>query len=221
MRSLVQRSRYQVLASNVERVVQLLHARFQQGAEMVQRLRVLLAIRQVLELIRVLEVIEQEFLSVLPVEAGVACRGGRNPAGPAHQERHPHRFLAEDVFRPPPVRAHHFAVIDGEHHDGVVADAGFVNRLQQSADVPVQIGGHRIVNAHHLRNLLALARVFEPSPRIGVRIILRQVVRGQCEARRLPFVSEHLIILRGHVVRGPRVVRRADGQEQGKRLAGL
>ena len=36
---------------------------------MVQRLRVLLALRQVLELIRVLEVIEQEFLSVLPINS--------------------------------------------------------------------------------------------------------------------------------------------------------
>ena len=55
--------------AGLKRVVQLLPVCFQQGAEMVQRLRVLLALRQVLELIRVLEVIEQEFLSVLPINS--------------------------------------------------------------------------------------------------------------------------------------------------------
>ena len=118
-----------------------------------------------------------------------------------------------------PVRAHHLPVIGGEHHNGVVADAGVVDRLQQPAHVPIQIGRHRIIDAHHLRDPLALTRAFEPSPLIRVGIILRQVIRRQREPRRLPLVREHRVILRRHILPVPRVVRRADGQEQRERLA--
>ena len=111
------------------------------------------------------------------------------------------------------MRAEHLAVVGGEDEDRVIRDAELVESGAEPAHVVVEVGDHRVVDAHPLFQFPPLEGE-ELRPHVRVRVVAREIVPGQVELD----VAEEVQPFGGDVVGSPRVVRSADGEKERERF---
>ena len=149
--------------------------------------------------------------------AGVAHPAGRNLSRPTDQQRNAGGFLIKSHFEHPAMGAELFAMVGAEHHDGVVLQPQFAEAVQDSAHVPIEVGRHGVIDPHKLGELRF--PVLEPLLRVRVAIHARigLVLPGirQRELDAAKFIEPIL----GHILGGPRIMRRAVRKHERKRLA--
>ena len=99
-------------------------------------------------------------------------------------------------------------MIGGKHDDGILSDPGPIDRIEKSANVPVEVRRHRIIVTHPGRDLFGIVMVVRPS--IAIRVFLLRIIPwyGKLD------IFEQIAPFLGHIPRSPRTVRRADAEHQ-------
>ena len=145
------------------------------------------------------------------VQTGIALAAVGGDAGPFDQERDARGFIVEDVLLHPAVGTEHLPVIGREDEDGVLGEVECRHGGLQSPDVPVQIGGHGVVGALPVLDLLGA--LLDVGPGIAVGIVVTLAIGG---GGREFHISEATVVFGGNVLRGPGIVRGAVGKNQGE-----
>ena len=144
----------------------------------------------------------------------------RDPAGRGDDQRHARGRLEEGHLVPEPALAQHLAVVGGEEHDRVVAQAGLRERAEHLADALVGVADRRVVGVARAAHLLAgqlhvvdARHVAQPD---AVRIGL--IARDRCDRRR----RDRRRVVEVPVTRPqlPRVVRTGERDAQEERPSG-